>query len=164
MRAAWSLSLLSLTGFAFVTCALLANADTVTIVSASPNPVQPLTIAFEVLYGGTPTVQFPCPLTLSQIQGGTTSISASISVPPATYKMGIPATTPMGVYTLQLNCANGLSPPRPHPYRSSPRQQFSNTGYLRHPREAIRRSRGWGSVQFKATVSSIFRAAQATHF
>jgi hypothetical protein len=95
-----------------------ALADSIMIETVSPNPVRPgqsLTIGMEVSYGGSPQVQFPCPMTLTEM--GTTSpvVSQSVAIPPDQLNFNIPATIPSGTYLLRLTCSNGLSASAPNP-------------------------------------------------
>lgn len=96
---------------------LLANpvrANSIQIQGLSPNPIQPgqtLTLSLSESNGGASPAWFGCPLTLTPAGGGQALLSMTVNAPPVQWKVVIPATAPMGSYTLQWQCPSGASSP-----------------------------------------------------
>ncbi len=89
-------------------------AQSVSITSASPNPVAPgqtLNVTLELTSGtyGSPT---GCVLTMTPYGQGNVKSIVSNSVPPLQARIAIPETMPLGTYGLEVNC-NQITEPVP---------------------------------------------------
>jgi microsomal dipeptidase-like Zn-dependent dipeptidase len=90
------------------------DAQTVSIVSATPNPIAPgqtLIVTLGLASGtyGSPT---GCVLTLIPYGQGNVKSIVSASVPPLRARIAIPETMPLGTYGLEVNC-NSITEPVP---------------------------------------------------
>ena len=99
-------------------------AQSVSITSASPNPVAPgqtLIVTLELTSGtyGSPT---GCVLTLVPYGQGNVKSIVSNSVPPLQARIAIPENLPLGAYGLEVNCKQITEPvPQLVPARIFPR-------------------------------------------